>query len=417
MAAARPGAVVMSASEMPGATNARLAEPVRPISSNAFMIPQTVPKRPMKGVTLAVVARKLTRRSSRVASTVAARASARESESRLLTVGRAVGATLPCEPPRTCWFTSRYPAWNTPTSGLALSCRQTELTAQTATIAWGLSNVFGHHGLKGPRDGPFLASRCRIIIYRAARDVLSCPARPASMLKLLRINNIAIIAELELELGSGLSLLTGETGAGKSILIDALGLLFGARASAELIRTGEERAVVEAVFESAGAARAVEAHGLPVDGEEIVLRREVHSSGKGKATVNGALVPVSVLRELAPWLAAIHGQHEPQGLLDPETHITVLDRHAGLALDAEALAGPFRRLREVEAELEALRRDRREAERRREMLDYQATEIEKAGLAAGEEEALRQEKQIQASAGRLAELSSDAYRLLYDDEG
>jgi DNA repair protein RecN (Recombination protein N) len=236
------------------------------------------------------------------------------------------------------------------------------------------------------------------------------------MLKLLRINNIAIISELELEFGSGLSLLTGETGAGKSILIDALGLLFGARASAELIRTGEERAVVEAVFESAGAARAGEAHGLPVDGEELVLRREVHSSGKGKATVNGALVPVSVLRELAPWLAAIHGQHEPQGLLDPETHIAVLDRHAGLADEAEALAGPFRRLREVEAELDALRRDRREAERRREMLDYQAAEIEKAHLAAGEEEALRQEKQIQASAGRLAELSSDAYRLLYDDE-
>ena len=236
------------------------------------------------------------------------------------------------------------------------------------------------------------------------------------MLKLLRINNIAIISELELEFGSGLSLLTGETGAGKSILIDALGLLFGARASAELIRTGEERAVVEAVFESAGAARAVEAHGLPVDGEEIVLRREVHSSGKGKATVNGALVPVSVLRELAPWLAAIHGQHEPQGLLDPETHIAVLDRHAGLADDAEALGGPFRRLREVEAELEALRRDRREAERRREMLDYQAAEIERANLSAGEEEALRQEKQIQASAGRLAELSGDAYRLLYDDE-
>jgi DNA repair protein RecN (Recombination protein N) len=236
------------------------------------------------------------------------------------------------------------------------------------------------------------------------------------MLKLLRINNIAIIAELELEFGSGLSLLTGETGAGKSILIDALGLLFGARASSELIRTGEDRAVVEAVFESAPAARAAEEHGLPVEGEELVLRREVHVSGKGKATVNGALVPVSVLRELAPWLAAIHGQHEPQGLLDPETHVTVLDRHAGLDVEAEALAAPFRRLREVEAELEALRRDRREAERRREMLEYQAAEIEKARLVPGEEESLRQEKQIQASAGRLAELSGDAYRLLYDDE-
>jgi DNA repair protein RecN (Recombination protein N) len=246
--------------------------------------------------------------------------------------------------------------------------------------------------------------------------VLSCLERPAAMLKLLRINNIAIIAELELEFGPGLSLLTGETGAGKSILIDALGLLFGARASSELIRTGEDRAVVEAVFESEAAARAGEEHGLPVEGDELVLRREVHVSGKGKATVNGALVPVGVLRDLAPRLAAIHGQHEPQGLLDPETHIAVLDRHAGLADEAEALGAPFRRLREVEAELDALRRDRREAERRREMLEYQAAEIDKAHLMPGEEEALRQEKQIQASAGRLAELSGDAYRLLYDDE-
>ena len=236
------------------------------------------------------------------------------------------------------------------------------------------------------------------------------------MLKLLRINNIAIIAELELELEPGLSLLTGETGAGKSILIDALGLLCGARASPDVIRSGEERAVVEAVFESAAAVRAVEAHGLPVDGDEVILRREVHVSGKGKATVNGALVPVSVLRTLAPELAAIHGQHEPQGLLDPDTHIGILDRHAGLAEEAEALAAPFGRLRAVEAELEALRRDRREAERRREMLDYQAGEVEKAHLAAGEEESLRQEKRLQASAGRLAELSGEAYRLLYDDE-
>jgi DNA repair protein RecN (Recombination protein N) len=244
------------------------------------------------------------------------------------------------------------------------------------------------------------------------------PARtgPLLMLKLLRINNIAIINELELEFGPGLTLLTGETGAGKSILIDALGLLFGARASPELIRTGEERAIVEGVFESNPAARAAEARGLPADGDEVVLRREVHVSGKGKATVNGALVPVAVLRELAPELAAIHGQHEPQGLLDPETHLSVLDGHAGLVDEAEALAAPFRRLREVEAELEALRRDRREAERRREMLEYQAAEVEKAGLAPGEEESLRHEKQIQASAGRLAELSGDAYRLLYDDE-
>jgi DNA repair protein RecN (Recombination protein N) len=236
------------------------------------------------------------------------------------------------------------------------------------------------------------------------------------MLKLLRINNIALIPALELSFGPGLTLLTGETGAGKSILIDALSLLLGARASAELIRTGADAAVVEAVVETPEAPALLERHGLPVDGDEIVLRREIQASGKGRATVNGALVPVSVLREIGPHLAAIHGQHEPQGLLDPETHILLLDHHAGLTHTAAAVAEPFKRLRESEAALEALRRDRREFERRREMLEYQAAEIEKAHLQPGEDRSLVQEKVVLANAGRLAALSGEAYALLYDDE-
>ncbi len=236
------------------------------------------------------------------------------------------------------------------------------------------------------------------------------------MLKLLTIKNIALIPRIELELGPGLSLLTGETGAGKSILIDALGLVLGARASADLIRTGEEQAVVEAVVESAEARAALEAHGLPADDDEIILRREIHVSGKGRATVNGALVPVATLREISPAIAHIHGQHESQGLLDPETHLDVLDAHAGVAADAGAAAEAFRRLREIESALDALRNDRREQERRREMLEYQAGEIDKAELEPGEEEALRQEKRVQANSGRLAALSGEAYALLYEDE-
>jgi DNA repair protein RecN (Recombination protein N) len=236
------------------------------------------------------------------------------------------------------------------------------------------------------------------------------------MFKLLRINNIALIPSLEMELGPGLTLLTGETGAGKSILIDALGLLLGARASTDLIRTGEDAGVVEGVVETADAAGLLEPHALPVDGNEIVLRREVHVSGKGKATVNGALVPVSLLRELGGCLAAIHGQHEPQGLLDPETHLALVDHHAGLAAGVSALAELFRKLRGAESALETLRTNRREAERRREMLEYQAAEVEKAGLGAGEEEALRQEKVVQANATRLGALSGEAYALLYEAE-
>jgi len=234
------------------------------------------------------------------------------------------------------------------------------------------------------------------------------------MLKLLRINNIAVIPALDLELGPGLTLLTGETGAGKSILIDALGLLLGRRASADLIRTGEDRAAVEAVVELDDAEAWLGAHGLPFDGE-VVLRREIQANGKGRATVNGALVPVSLLRELAPRVAVVHGQHEPQGLLDPTRHLDLLDHFAGLE-GAAALGEAYRELREVEAALERLRKDRREAERNREMLEFQAREIEAAALAPDEEDHLRLEKARLANAGRLAELSGEAYALLYDDE-
>jgi len=235
------------------------------------------------------------------------------------------------------------------------------------------------------------------------------------MLKLLRINNIALIPSMELELAPGLVLLTGETGAGKSIVIDALSLLLGERASPELIRSGEERAVVEAFVEIAGAADLLEERGLPSDGDDVVLRREIQASGKGRATVNGALVPVSLLRDLAPSVAVIHGQHEPQGLLDPASHLDVLDHSAGLD-DGRSIGEFFRDLRTAEAALERHRSDRREGERRREMLEYQAAEIEKAGLVPGEEEQLRAEKARQANAGRLASLSGEAYALLYDDE-
>jgi DNA repair protein RecN (Recombination protein N) len=235
------------------------------------------------------------------------------------------------------------------------------------------------------------------------------------MIKLLRINNIALITTLEIELGSGLTLLTGETGAGKSILIDALGLVLGERASTDLIRSGEERAVVEALADGPALEKFLQEHGLPLEGDEVVIRREVNTSGKGKATVNGALVPLTLLKELAPLVAAIHGQHDPRGLLDAATHIDLLDHHGGL--DAADVAATYLRLRDVEGSLDRLRKDRREAERRREMLAFQAEEIEKAHLRPDEEEALRNEKARQANAGRLAGLSAEAYALLYEDDG
>lgn len=236
------------------------------------------------------------------------------------------------------------------------------------------------------------------------------------MLKLLKIRNIALVTELELAMDDGLVLFTGETGAGKSILVDALGLLMGDRASADLIRTGAEAAAVEGMFEHAGAAALLERFGLTAEDDEVIIRREITSGGKGRATINGALVPLAVVREVGTSLMSIHGQHEPQGLLNPERHLELVDRFAGTTSDAARVAESFTQWSQAVTRLEALRLEGRERERRREMLEYQAREIEKAGLVSGEEEALRQEKQLQATAGRRAALSEEAYQLLYEDE-
>ncbi len=235
------------------------------------------------------------------------------------------------------------------------------------------------------------------------------------MLKLLRISNIAVVSAAEIEFGGGLNLLTGETGAGKSILVDALGLLLGGRASSEMIRTGEATGAVEGVLQMAVLSSALEAHGLPRD-EETIVRRDVSATAKGRASVNGALVPLSLLRELLEPCVEIHGQHDHKGLLEPETHLTLLDEHAGLLRLASDVAERHRERARLESELEALRRDRRELARRREMLEFQSREIEAARLSAGEEEELRAQRAVQANAERLRALSEEAYALLYDDD-
>jgi len=236
------------------------------------------------------------------------------------------------------------------------------------------------------------------------------------MLKLLRISNIALISSLDMDFGPGLTLLTGETGAGKSILIDSLGLLLGGRGSVDLIRTGEEVAVVEGAFESSMARALLDAHGLPSDGDEIVVRREFNVTGKSKATLNGALVPLTVLRQIAPQLAVIHGQNEPLELLDPGSHLEVVDRHGGLLAEAKGVYERYGEWARAGAALDSFRLEARELERRRDTLEYQVAEIRKSELKPGEEEALRQEKTRQANAGRLASLASEAFSLLYEDE-
>src|SRR5688500_17706587 len=140
------------------------------------------------------------------------------------------------------------------------------------------------------------------------------------MLRFLRIRNLAVIESVEVEFEPGFNVLTGETGAGKSILVEAVGLLLGARASADLVRTGEAQASIEAIFES--------------DDRELIVRREITNQGRSRSFINGALATAGALRDLSQRLVELHGQHEHQALLDPQTHLPLLDSFA--KLDAEA---------------------------------------------------------------------------------
>src|SRR5258708_33176702 len=149
------------------------------------------------------------------------------------------------------------------------------------------------------------------------------------MIRFLSINHLAVIDRLELELGPGLTVLTGETGAGKSILVGAVGLLVGERASADLVRTGEETATVQAAFDAPG-------------GQELIVRREVSAQGRSRAFVDGALVTTSALRDAAGSLVDLHGQHEHQVLPDPVAHLDLLAEYAGFAPFRGQVAAAFR---------------------------------------------------------------------------
>jgi DNA repair protein RecN (Recombination protein N) len=220
------------------------------------------------------------------------------------------------------------------------------------------------------------------------------------MLRFIRIRNLAVIEAVDVEFGPGVSVLTGETGAGKSILVEAVGLLLGGRASSDLVRTGEAQASVEAIFE---------------DGDgEVVIRREVTSEGRSRAFVNGALTTAGALRDLSARFAELHGQHEHQALLDPLTHLPVLDAHAGLLAEVERVGQAWAEVRALRDELDRSKMDGRERTARLELVAFQLGEIERADPQAGEDEALAAERQRLVHAERLERLSSESYAALYD---
>ncbi|MDO8834515.1 MAG: DNA repair protein RecN [Vicinamibacterales bacterium] len=223
------------------------------------------------------------------------------------------------------------------------------------------------------------------------------------MLRYLNIKNLAVIESLEVSLQPGFNVLTGETGAGKSIVVGAVGLLLGDRASPEMIRTGEEIAIVQAVFD--------------VDGREILIRRELAASGRSRSFVDDVLVTAGSLRELGARLVDLHGQHEHQALLDPQAHLDLLDRYAGLTDAKQGVAAAYGAWVAVRDELEAVRRQERDKEQRTDFLRFQLQEIDRIAPLPGEDEQLLATRHLLANAEKLRRLSDDAYDRLYEGEG
>jgi DNA repair protein RecN (Recombination protein N) len=232
------------------------------------------------------------------------------------------------------------------------------------------------------------------------------------MIAELRVRDLATIADVTLSLGAGLNVLTGETGAGKSMLVDALGLLLGGRADSGQIRPGRARALVEGVFEdlSTGQRAAAEALGLDLDEGRLVIRREVSAEGRSRAWVNGSPTTAGVLAELGALLVDLHGQYETQSLLRAETQRALLDAFGEAEPDVRAVAETVGLLRAVESEEQALAARREEVRRRADYLRHVVQEIDRAKVVPGEEDALDREarrlghaEQLTAAAQSIAE--------------
>jgi DNA repair protein RecN (Recombination protein N) len=236
----------------------------------------------------------------------------------------------------------------------------------------------------------------------------------------LRLENYAVIDNAVVEFASGLNLLTGETGAGKSILIDALALLLGDKASTDVIRTGADRAVVAAVFELHGtseklAGRILEANGIDESDGSLILRREIAAGGKGRVFVNNQPATVAVLRQLAPSLAIIHAQNESILLFDGPARLALLDGFAGV--ETAATEEVFTRWKAIRSRIEQLEHDEQDRLRLLDLWSFQRREIEEGKLAADEDERLESEKRVLANAEKIYNAAMNAFDLLYEGNG
>ena len=228
------------------------------------------------------------------------------------------------------------------------------------------------------------------------------------MLRYLRIRRLAVIDAVEVEFRSGFNVLTGETGAGKSMLVEAVGLLLGGRASGDLVRTGEQAATIEAVFENGA--------------DELLIRREITAQGRSRAFVNGTLATAGALKDLSSQLVELHGQHEHQTLLDPGTHLAALDAFGRLQALVEPTRTAFEQLRAAADGLTQARRQAADRSSREELLTFQVAELDRAGLKAvspdlpSEDVELASRRQVLASAERIERLCAESYAALYESD-
>jgi DNA repair protein RecN (Recombination protein N) len=220
------------------------------------------------------------------------------------------------------------------------------------------------------------------------------------MLRFLRIRHLAVIDSVEVEFDPGFNVLTGETGAGKSILVGAVGLLLGGRASGDLVRTGEEGATIEAIFESAG--------------EELLIRRDITAQGRSRAFVNGTLATAGALKELSARLIELHGQQEHQTLLDPSTHLPVLDQFGELDALVARTAAAFEVMRRAGDELARTQAAARDRDARLELISFQLGELDRASPRPGEDDELSAARQVLANAERVERLCAESYTSLYE---
>lgn len=239
------------------------------------------------------------------------------------------------------------------------------------------------------------------------------------MLESLHIKNVALIEECEISFGGGLNILTGETGAGKSMVIDSLHFALGGRAGKDFLRRGQKSASVEALFlaENASLQEKLAESGIETEEDgSLLITRTLSESGKTVCRINGSIVTVGMLKEISEDLIDIYGQHEHQSLLNPAKHIRLLDRFcgAGFAETLEKYKESFHNLREVEKQMKALMGDEAQREQRMDILQFQKEEIESCALKAGEEEELLEQKKRLSSMEKLMRLTGESIALLYD---